>query len=88
MTTSGPMQEVRWTGEIDGWLYRVLIVEGAVVTESRPDKYSEWKVFSRSGFGSNIREVVLEQAVLAPKQRPRRVRTEPPQAKRLTRRRS
>ncbi|RTL06376.1 hypothetical protein EKK58_05345 [Candidatus Dependentiae bacterium] len=54
-----------WEGSIDGRMYRVNIVDGVVVTESRADKYDDWRKFTQSGYGSNIREQVLEQALLS-----------------------
>lgn len=54
-----------WEGSIEGRMYRVTIVDDAVLTESRADKYDEWHKFAQSGYGSNIREQVLEQALLS-----------------------
>jgi hypothetical protein len=59
--------EVLWTGKIaeDAAEYRALLVDGSVVTESRPDRFEPWKAFTASGFGSTVRERILELAVLA-----------------------
>ena len=71
-TTMPTPSDVRWEGELplpDGeiqrWWYRVSIIDGQVLTEHRCDPHEPWKRFSRSGFGSNVREQVLEQALLA-----------------------
>lgn len=60
---AAPKDEL-WAGTIDGREYRVRLDGGAIVTESRGTRYDDWRRFTESGYGSNIREQVLEQALL------------------------
>lgn len=57
--------DVRWIGKIEGRQYRVGVVDGRAVTESREYEDEPWRAFTRSGFGSTIRETVLEHALVA-----------------------
>lgn len=51
----------RWSGMIDGWHWRVLVVGDEVVTYMRHDEHDDWR---RIAIGDG-RMLALEQAVLA-----------------------